>query len=200
MADFQGDKKEYYGEHFSGIDASGEAFREKEFEGCNFKDCDLSEVSFRSCRFIDCNFENCNLSLTDFSYSRFTDVIFDHCKLVGVDWTKLNWPNLVLSSPLHFKQCILNDASFFGLNIEEIVIEGCKAHDADFRDAKMGQSNLTYTDFRHALFNKTGLRNADFSEAENYDIDIFNNDIKGAKFCRDQAVNLLVGLGIELVD
>jgi len=200
MSDFQGDGTEYVGEHYNGVDASHSELRGKEFEGCNFKDCDFSEAQLRSCKFIECNFENCNLSLADFSYSRFSDVLFENCKLVGVDFTKLDWPSLVLCSPVNFKQCILNDASFFGLSLDDIIIEGCKAHDADFRDSSLCEANLTYTDFSRSLFSKTNLRNADLSEASRYDIDIHSCEIKGAKFCRDEAVNLLLGLGIELVD
>jgi len=44
------------------------------------------------------------------------------------------------------------------------------------------------------------LTGTDFTEATNYNIDIYFNEIKRAKFSRYEAVRLLNSLGIELVD
>jgi len=44
------------------------------------------------------------------------------------------------------------------------------------------------------------LTGADFSEAVNYRINVFDNDLKKAEFSRYEAVSLLESLGIELVD
>lgn len=60
-------------------------------------------------------------------------------------------------------------------------MEECKAHDVDFRDGSFCRAVFTYTDFTNSLFGKTNLSGADFSEATNYDIDIFNNKISKAK-------------------
>ena len=87
-----------------------------------------------------------------------------------------------------------------GLKLDEMVLEGCKAQDVDFREGKFNRANFSYSDFRHSLFGRTELMEADFSEATDYDIDIFNNKIKGAKFSRDEAIRLLNGLDITLVD
>jgi uncharacterized protein YjbI with pentapeptide repeats len=76
----------------------------------------------------------------------------------------------------------------------------CKAHDVDFREADCTQANFTFTDFYHSLFNKTILKEADFSDSSNYSINVFFNDIKKAKFTLPEAVNLLQSLEIELGD
>ena len=81
-----------------------------------------------------------------------------------------------------------------------MVIEECKAHDVDFREGDFGESNFTYTDFSNSLFNNTNLTGTDFTEAVNYNIDIYFNEIKRARFSRYEAVRLLNNLGIELVD
>jgi uncharacterized protein YjbI with pentapeptide repeats len=59
---------------------------------------------------------------------------------------------------------------------------------------------LSYTDFANALFGRTNLSRANFAEAINYDIDVFNNEIKAAKFSRHEAIRLLDSLDIELID
>ena len=94
----------------------------------------------------------------------------------------------------------MNDGIFFGLSLEELVIEQCKAHDVDFREGNFTDSNFTYTDFSNSLFNKTNLTGVNFAEAISYNIDIYFNEIKRAKFSRHEAVRLLGSLDIELVD
>lgn len=79
-------------------------------------------------------------------------------------------------------------------------MEGCKVHNVDFRDGDFSEANFTYSDFTGSLFSNTNLSGADFSEATDYDIDVLHNKIKHAKFSRFEAVRLLEGLEIELVD
>jgi fluoroquinolone resistance protein len=194
------DKKEYWSEEFVDLDYSGVTISATEFDGCTFKGCNFSETVFDRCNFVDCEFTNCNLGMANIEYSKFSDVVFTESKLIGIDWTKISLPNLVFSSPVKFFKCVLNDCSFFGLALREIVIEECKAHHADFRDGDFSNANFTYTDFSGCLFSSTNLSGANFSEASGYDIDIYQNTIKGAKFTRFEAVRLLDGLEIELVD
>lgn len=46
----------------------------------------------------------------------------------------------------------------------------------------------------------TNLQSANFTEATQYSINILENQVQGAKFSKHEAVYLLEGLGIELVD
>jgi len=192
--------KVYLSKQFAELKCAGHEINSVEFEECTFEGCDFSEAIFKDCKFIDCQFTNCNLSLVKFDQSRFTDVIFEDSKVIGVDWTKATWPSIALGSPFKFIKCIISDSTFFGLSLKEIVIEECKAHDVDFREADFNEAILTYTDFSNSLFNETNLTQADFTEAVNYQIDIFLNDIKGAKFSRYEALSLLDSLEIELID
>jgi fluoroquinolone resistance protein len=105
-----------------------------------------------------------------------------------------------LFSPVKFFKCIINDSSFFGLSLDEIVIEACKAYDVDFREGSFSKANFTFTDFTNSLFNGTNLSGADFTEAVNYRIDINYNVINRAKFSRYEAISLLESLQIELKD
>ncbi len=194
------DKNEYWSETFEGVDFSEQEIDSKEFESCTFKGCDFREATLNHCKFVDCEFTNCNLSMVKLEYSKFSDVVFHESKLIGINWTKADWPKLVFTSPVKFYKSILNDCSFHGLTLQDFVLEECKAHNVDFRDSDLSNANFTYTDLTGSFFSHTNLSNADFSEATDYDIDIYENEFKGAKFTRFEAVRLLDSLEIELVD
>jgi fluoroquinolone resistance protein len=200
MKTIDNDKAEFLSETFKDLDLVETQWSAKEFDDCTFQDCDFTDASFRNCKFIDCHFIRCNLTLVKLAFSQFRDVIFDGCKVIGVDWTRVSWPRLAFNAPVKFTQCILNNSSFFRLSLPALVLEECKAHDVDFREGNFSEANFTLTDFTHSLFGKTNLSQADFTDAVNYHIDVYQNDIKGAKFCRLEAVHLLESLGIELVD
>ena len=200
ITDFKDDKNEYLSKSFNDLNLVSIEFCSKNFESCIFKECDFGEAIFNECSFIDCHFLKCNLSLIKIKRSKFSDVIFDECKIIGVDWTKASWPSFALCSPIKFHKCIVNDSSFFGLSLSEIVIEECKANYVDFRAGNFSEANFKFTDFANSLFSKTNLTGADFTEAINYHIDIYLNEIKRAKFCRSEALSLLDSLGIELID
>lgn len=191
---------EYFSKTFDGLDAIGESFTGVVFENCIFQQCNFSDSRFYKCKFVECVFTASNLSNIKVDCSKFFDTHFKESKLVGVDWTKADWPRFNFTAPISFNECIINDSSFFGLMLNELALEHCKAQDVDFRSGNFTKAKFSYTDFTNSLFMKTNLREADFSEAENYDIDIFNNDIKAARFSRHEAIRLLNGLDIELVD
>lgn len=200
MALFDSKQKAFHSQNFNNKDFSGQTLNAVEFEDCCFEKCNFTSATFKLCKFIDCRFVKCNLSLVNIGYSQFNDVNFEHSKVIGIDWTKGNWPNLALFSPIKFHHCIINDCLFFGLELKELVLENCKAHDVDFREGDFSQSNFSYSDFSHSLFSKTNLKGVDFTEASNYQINIYNNNITKAKFSRYQAVTLLDSLDIELLD
>lgn len=191
---------EYSSQKFNNLSLSAKDLTSKEFDDCIFTECDFGEANLSKSKFVDCHFIRCNLSLVKIAQSQFFDVVFEECKLVGVDWTVASWSQYVFCSPVKFYKSILNDSSFFGLSLEELEIEECKAHDVDFREGNFSSSNFYNTDFTNSLFNKTNLTGVSFIEAINYDIDILFNEVSKAKFSRLEAVRLLEGLDIELVD
>jgi uncharacterized protein YjbI with pentapeptide repeats len=194
------EKDEYYSEAFSCLNFSGKIVDSTTFDNCTFRECDFTEAVFNKSKFIECTFVRCNLSVVKVGLSRFLDVVFDECKVIGVDWTGALWPSIKLCSPIKFYKCIINDSIFFGLNLGELVIEECKAHDVDFREGDFSESNFSHTDFHGSMFSETNLSGVSFIEAENYNIDINFNDVKRAKFSRYEAIRLLDSLDIELVD
>lgn len=191
---------EHYDHEFTDLCLPRTEFDAQLFDGCTFTGCDFSESLFNRCSFRDCCFITCNLSVVKIGYSRFADVAFEHCKVVGVDWTQGQWPRLALGSPLSFKHCVIDASSFYGLQLKDCVIENCHAHDVDFRSADFSGTDFSATDLLNSMFASTKLIGANFFSAINYSIDINNNQIKQARFCRFEAVRLLESLDIELVD
>ena len=87
-----------------------------------------------------------------------------------------------------------------GLSLEELVLDHCRVREVDFREANLSRARCTGSEFGLSLFNRTNLTGADFSDATDFDIDVLHNTLKGARFSRHEAVRLLYGLDIELVD
>ena len=194
------DNLDCFAEEFKGISLHGSKITKAEFEDCTFVSCDFSETFFSSCRFVECHFENCNLSLMKLTSSKMSDVTFESCKMVGVDWTMADWKSLLSADPIRFIECILTDSNFLGLSLEGLVMKECRAKDVDFRNASLQKANFSGTDFKGALFQNTHLEYANFTEAQNTNIDIRTNNLKGTIFSRYEALFLLETMGIVLVD
>ncbi len=190
----------YFDKTFSEMDCAEKAIEGKVFEQCHFISCNFSQSTFEKCKFNECTFKNCNLSNIKIPKSHFYDVSFEGSKLIGVNWTKANWPSIKVNCSLKFYQCILSDSSFMGLCLRELEMIECKAHDVDFREADCLEADFSFTDFSNSLFNRTELSKANFADSTNYNINVFHNNIKKAKFNLPEAVNLLHCLEIEIVD
>lgn len=199
MPDFS-DGEHYYDIRFEQLDKANACYRDMEFEDCVFSDCDFSAASFQNCRFTQCRFERCNLGLAVFAASRLFGVTFIESKLIGVDWTRADWPDFHRDFELAFQQCILNDASFYGLTMEQLVMAECRVQEVDFRHGNFSGASLTQCDLSGSLFVQTNLSRADFSGSEGFNINVLENTLKGAIFSRFDALSLLESLGIELVD
>ncbi|MGL6257765.1 pentapeptide repeat-containing protein [Vibrio sp. WXL210] len=194
------DNQDYFEQQFAGQELSEQTFRNIEFEDCQFTDCDFSTSEFTNCKFLNCDFSRCNLSLVKLTNSSLFGLNFYDCKLIGVDWTRAAWATYHVDFELAFTRCILNDSSFFGLTLQELKLEECKLHDVDFREGDFAQSLMTYCDFSHSQFMRTNLGSVDFSDSYSFTINVLENNVREAKFTRYEALSLLEGLGIELVD
>lgn len=194
------DSEELVSELFRNSCVAGDTLRARHFEDCGFTGCNFSDATLTDCKFVDCTFNQCNWSNVRIDTTRFSNVEFVECKMLGVDWTRATWPRVAVGAPLQFRKSILDDCSFFGLKLEEIVVEDCLARRCDFREADLARSVFRRTDLADARFGKTRLTEADFSAATNYSIDVLDNDVERARFSRAEALSLLDSLGIELVD
>ncbi|MDY6926420.1 MAG: pentapeptide repeat-containing protein [Pseudomonadota bacterium] len=194
------DTGDYYEDTFKGLLWIEKRLSGASFEECEFIDCDFSDSQFHGCKFTQCEFVRCNLSLTDMANSQLYGLTFKDCKLVGVDWTKADWPQYYRDFELKFQRCLLNDASFYGLTLNELVMDECRVHDADFREGNFTDSQMTHCTFDRSLFMHTNLERVDFSDSTGCSIDVLANELKGARFSSFEAVHLLESLGIVLVD
>ena len=189
---------EFYEQNFSGLSYSSTIIEDKLFEGCRFINSNFSESQFIRCKFVDCEFNNCNLSAVQFKASLFNDIIFFESKVTGVNWTMLNWPQIRLSTPFQFYNSIISHSSFYGLELQELVVETCIAHDVDFREADLRRANFKLTDLENSQFVHTKLYAADFTDAHSYSIDPTQNDIRKSKFSLPDAIHLLDGFDIQI--
>ncbi len=128
-------QKEYFDKTFEAIDLSQKILTSKTFESCKFIKCNFSETDFQACRFCDCVFEGCNLSLIKLKDCSFNHVEFIESKVTGVNWTEAAWPRIKLTCPIHFVKCDVSHSTFFGVNLREVDMTECRAHNVDFREA-----------------------------------------------------------------
>lgn len=198
MAEYALTESEYDDESFENLDMTGATLEGIRFRDCSFTRCNFSEATLARCRFSDCQFQDCNLSLATLTGSGFDGVTFIDCKMVGIHWTKAHWPRIRVAKALVFRRCALNDSSFFGLDLRECELVECRAIDVDFTDANCEDADFSDTDLSDSVFARTRLVRANFTDAQNYRIDLFNNDIKRARFSLPEAVSLLYSLDIEL--
>lgn len=185
---------------FEQLDHSGKTISGKEFEDCTFQHCNFSDTHFEGCRFIECTFNQCNLSLVNLASSRIADVQFEQCKMVGIDWTRVHWPQTLFNAPMSFVDCALDGSCFFGLELHELRLQDCAAINLDLRQASLRGSDFSGSDFSESTFQQCDLRGVNFSDAHSYDIDLNHNQLKGAQFNRLEAVRLLEYLNIKLID
>ncbi|WP_191599967.1 pentapeptide repeat-containing protein [Marinomonas algicola] len=193
------DNESYDGITFTHHIAVQETLSRVVFDNCIFESCDFTEAFFDSCTFKECVFKKCKLTAINVRNSKFSDVQFHGSKVLGVDWSKAYWRGMDLGASLHFKECLVNASSFYGLKQPGIVFDECRAHDVDFREATLSRAKFTHTDLTNSVFMNTNLTGADFNGATNYEIDVTKNTVDKAIFCRYEAVSLLTSLGIRLV-
>ena len=72
--------------------------------------------------------------------------------------------------------------------------------EADLRDADLSDGHFNGSDFTLSQFGNTDIRRADFTDAENYSIDVRTCAAEGAVFSRFEAVRLLESMGLVIAD
>lgn len=191
-------KDSFYQHRFTDINLNDSTLENKVFESCRFEKCHFNKTQFIGCRFVDCEFSACDLSLAKVKQTAFNEVVFDESKLIGINWTEAKWPYIHLSAAIKFYQCNISHSSFYHENLSGIIIDGCKAHDTDFREGDFSDGSFVLTDFENSHFMHTKLCSADFTDATNYNIHPNENDISKAKFSMPDVTNLLLHFDISI--
>lgn len=160
---------------------------DRTFEGCTFVNCDLSYANLSNITFINCVMDTCNLSLIKITGTGFQDVEFKDCKITGVDFNA----SQSFSFAVSFEKCVLDYAIFQKRKLKGIRFNNCSLMEVDFSEADLTNAVFDNCNLSRAVFSRTILKGADFTTAQNFDIDPENNTIAKAKFSRDSLVNLL---------
>lgn len=200
MKEIKAKQTEFSDQDFNKVINPAGILVKKQFYDCNFFNCDFSESNLTHNRFTDCYFKDCNISTVNIQDTTFNNVQFEKCKIQNVNWTSASWPKIRISSPIEFIDCILDNSSFYGLNLLEARIENCHAHHVNFTETNCEYTSFIHSDLFGSIFHKTNLTKADFTNATSYQIDIFLNRIEGATFCLPEAVSLLDSLGVVIIE
>ncbi|MDC6366178.1 MULTISPECIES: pentapeptide repeat-containing protein [Flavobacteriaceae] len=174
-------------QEFSGKDFTQNRLPKADYENCTFEKCSfingfLDNQNFMECRFVDCDLTNANVKHTIFK-----ECIFESTKLVGLKFEDCN--DFLLS--VQFKNCNLTLASFFQLALKGISFSDCILIETDFTEADLTQSVFSECNMEHAIFQQTNLEKADLSSSFNLNIDPEQNQLKKAKFSKDNIIGLL---------
>jgi uncharacterized protein YjbI with pentapeptide repeats len=195
-----GSEGEYSNVTFNKVKLEAGRVRGKEFYDCVFDHCSLRESLFQDCKFSDCLFHECDLSLVRFEDSTFSDTRFETSKVYGVNWTLASWSRFQTDSPLSFSNCVLDFSAFIGLTLRKITMTKCSAQEVEFSEADLSGGDFSGTNFAKSRFVQTNLSRANFESAINYTIDVTANKITKARFSLPEALSLLYGLDIVLVE
>lgn len=185
----------HYNKRFENINYEDKHIVSRYFENCVFYKSTIKGCLFEDCTFNKCTFESSDLSLIKFKDTYVTDIKLISCKAIGVLWYDTLSPFSIQAD-----QSILSYSSFFGKNLKKVKLTGCTAREVDFTGCNMSSAVLHGTDFLGSTFSDTDLRLADFTGAQNYQIDPAGNKIKGATFQLPAAISFLDSLGIKIVD
>jgi uncharacterized protein YjbI with pentapeptide repeats len=191
---------DYADQVFKDIQLKGARLDSNQFQNCKFDRCAFVETVFQKCEFVNCIFQDCDLSMMQVPDSTFTATHFENSKIMGVNWTVARWPTIRLIDPISFSKCTINHSTFIGLDLKRLQIKHCVALNVDFRETVLSQADFSGTDLTNSLFLTTDLTEADLSSATNYQIDARQNTIQNARFSLPEAMSLLHGLDIELVE
>jgi uncharacterized protein YjbI with pentapeptide repeats len=191
---------EYSSESFKKVRLEAARLQYKEFYDCVFSNCSFRESVFKECKFNDCTFEDCDLSLARFEGSSFGDTHFIRSKVIGVNWTLAAWSQFVSDSPISFTECAVDFSAFIGLRLRKIVFNKCSAKEVEFSETDLTGANFSGTDLAKSRFSRTNLTRANFEGATNYMIDLATNKVTKARFSLPEALSLLYGLDIVLVE
>lgn len=191
---------EYNNVTFNKMKFEGARVRGREFYECVFDHCSFRESIFQECKFNDCLFQECDLSLVRFEDSSFSDTRFERSKVIGVNWTLATWSRFQADSPISFTECVTDYSAFIGLTLRKMTMKKCSAQEVEFSESDLSSANFSGTNFAKARFSQTNLTRANFEGATNYSIDLTTNKIAKAKFSLPEALSLLYGLDIVLVE
>lgn len=177
----------YQDQTFTQIDYTQQAFPKGEYDHCTFVNCKFEAVDMAAMTFLECTFDTCDLTNAKIKSTSFNEVDFVNCKLLGVDFSVCN--DFMFS--VIFDDCNLELASFAGLSIKQTKFSASSLKNVDFTETNLESAVFDDCDLKSATFDHTNLEKADFTSARNYTMNPAENQLKKAKFSREEIHGLL---------
>jgi len=191
------DRSPYDGEVFADLDLKGKMLENLTFYDCRFEGCGFNEATLKRSRFVDCVFSGCDLSMVDLTDVELSGVQFERTALVAVNGSVLARTSLA-PLELRFDACTLNYATFRDLDLSGSTFEDCLAREVAFSGVKLVGASLRGTDFSGSTFQDCDLSDTDFQGAQNYQISVAQNRVRGMKVSFPEALGLLAGLEVVI--
>ncbi|MBF0597149.1 pentapeptide repeat-containing protein [Faecalibacter rhinopitheci] len=183
-----------FAQEFSKNDFTKTSLLKGDYEQCQFIYCNLNGVDLNDFNFIQCEFIGCDLSLTQINGTSFQDVIFTECKMIGFSLEVCNKFGLKVK----FTTCILNDSSFYNLQLQKIHFKNCALENVDFAYADLSQAYFENCNLKGSIFDQTNLEKANLITAENFSINPTQNKIKNTHFSKENCIGLLDTFQIKI--
>lgn len=169
-------------------------FEKIQFEDCVFSNCNFSDVVWKDTQFIDCEFHECNLSNAKIEYTSFQTVRFIGCKMIGLQFDHANPFALTLS----FEECLLQNSSFYGLNLAKTHWVKCNLSEVDFAACNLQQAHILGCNLEGAIFDNTQLQKTNLGASSNWIINPSINSVKGMVIDQRELKGLVAHLGIKI--
>jgi len=167
---------------------------QREFEEYHFRHFDFSQTQLPGRRFNDCLFESCNLAGVSLSRVSLQNVAFVGCKLLGLEFNAC--PDLLFG--VHFEQCQLDYASFYGKKMPYTRFVDCSLQEANFTETDLTGVDFQRCQLRRAVFHHARLLGADFRTAQEVALDPEVNELKEARFALPSLPGLLTKYGLVI--
>ena len=97
---------------------------------------------------------------------------------------------------VRFDRCVLDHSVLVKRRMSKTRFVKCALKGVDFSEADLSQTILDGCDLQDAVFERTDLRKADLTAAFNFRIDPRSNDLRGARFSAQGALELLNCFGV----
>lgn len=186
--------EEYQQETFFGQEYVEKRISGATFDGCTFTRCRFDSTVWKNLRFNECTFTLCTLLNVQWHGTRLHQATFSQCRLTGLNFGVLDTA-LLFSIALRdsrvagctFPHMDLTKMAFTGNDLEECLFDDVVLRDADFSDVSFGNSR----------FRRCRLEGANFRGATGFALDPRENELRGARFSVDSALELVKAFGIE---
>ncbi|WP_264557981.1 pentapeptide repeat-containing protein [Flavobacterium sp. N1718] len=101
---------------------------------------------------------------------------------------------------VHFTDCILDFAKFYGLRMNAATFTRCSLVAVDFMACDLQNVVFDQCDLYRAEFEKADARRCDFSSSRNYTLHPGRTKVQRALFSRNGLAGLVSGFGVQVVE